>query len=201
MRRVLLILMAVSPLGAHRLDEYLQATLISVDGDRATLEVNLIPGANIADRMLGMIDGNGDGQVSAGEQAAYANRVTGDLRLAGASLTLDEYQFPALEDVRAGVGVIRLRLRAELPPMTHGQRDLHFENQHLPQPSVYQVNALVPPPGTSITAQRRDENQTEITISYSGGDPKSAFAEHWVWAGLIGAGVLRWLTKLARSAA
>src|SRR2546423_1042075 len=124
MRRVFLATLAVSlvaPLEAHRLDEDLQATLISVTGGRATLEVNLTPGVIVADRVLRLIDTDLDGRISPQEELAYANRLLGDLSLTvgkkSASLELVDTEFPPPDEIRAGLGKICLRFRAELPPI------------------------------------------------------------------------------------
>src|SRR6266404_125904 len=69
---------------AHRLDEYLQAALISVEKDRVQVSMRLIPGVAVSSSVLASIDTNADGVISPTEQRAYAERVLGDL-----SLTVD----------------------------------------------------------------------------------------------------------------
>jgi hypothetical protein len=46
---------------AHRLDEYLQATIISVDKDHVQASMRLIPGVAVSSFVLSGIDSNGDG--------------------------------------------------------------------------------------------------------------------------------------------
>jgi REP element-mobilizing transposase RayT len=46
---------------AHRLDEYLQATLISVEQDHVHASMRLIPGVAVSSFVLASIDTNGDG--------------------------------------------------------------------------------------------------------------------------------------------
>jgi hypothetical protein len=53
---------------AHRLDEYLQATIISVDKDHVQASMRLIPGVAVSSFVLSGIDSNGDGLISEGEQ-------------------------------------------------------------------------------------------------------------------------------------
>lgn len=56
---------------AHRLDEYLQATQISVGRDRIVVDIYLTPGTAVAPAILSTIDTNGDGSISSAEGAAY----------------------------------------------------------------------------------------------------------------------------------
>src|SRR5579862_780337 len=104
---------------AHRLDEYLQATLISVEKDRIEVSLRLVPGVAVASAVLAKIDANGDGVISPGEQQAYAQRVLGDLALSidGRRLTpkLASVNFPAVEQMREGLGEIRIEFTSDLP--------------------------------------------------------------------------------------
>ena len=163
--------MLVSPLPAHRLDEYLQATLLALQADRVTLEVNLTPGVAVFDTVRALIDIDNDGQISAIERRAYANRVLGDVALEvdrqSQHLVIVDSQFPPLEEMRAGVGTIRLILRAEYPASIPGRHQLHFENRHQAGMGAYLVNALVPADGLRIERQSRDDRQTGIRIDYS----------------------------------
>ncbi len=82
--------MFLSPrLDAHRLDEYLQATRLSVALDRIELEIDLTPGVSIAERIVTAIDTDRDGRFSPAESDAYAahgvERVGADRRRARAA--------------------------------------------------------------------------------------------------------------------
>src|SRR5215204_4431439 len=66
---------------AHRLDEYLQATRISIDRDRVVVAINLTPGTQIVPSVLAAIDTDRDGKVSDAEGAAYAGEVIQAMRL------------------------------------------------------------------------------------------------------------------------
>jgi hypothetical protein len=80
-----LILLALAGVAsAHRLDEYLQATLISVDKHQVQLSMRLIPGVAVSSSVIASIDSNHDGVLSQAEQTAYGEQVLRDL-----SLTLD----------------------------------------------------------------------------------------------------------------
>jgi hypothetical protein len=69
---------------AHRIDEYLQATILSVKANRVQASMRLIPGMLVSSFVIAAIDSNGDGVSSEGEERAYAQHVLGDL-----SITID----------------------------------------------------------------------------------------------------------------
>ena len=66
------------PASAHRVDEYLQATLISVEKDRVEAFLRLTPGIAVSSVVLASIDTDGDGVISQTEKRAYAERVLAD---------------------------------------------------------------------------------------------------------------------------
>ena len=72
-----LVLFLGAPASAHRLDEYLQATIISVEKDHVQAFMRLIPGVAASSVVIASIDSNGDGVISEAEQRAYAERVLG----------------------------------------------------------------------------------------------------------------------------
>src|SRR5271168_3751126 len=126
---------------AHRLDEYLQATLIGVTPDGTDVEIQLTPGVAVLPVLMAVIDQDRDGTISPGEERAYVGRVAREveLRVDGvpAPLSLIESNFPTLEAMREGLGTIRMKLRT-----ARRGHELRFENRHLPQVSVYLVNCL-----------------------------------------------------------
>lgn len=99
------------PVSAHRLDEYLQATLISVDKNRIQAQIRLIPGVAVFPVVLAGIDTDRDGVISKPEEQAYAQQVLRDL-----SLTIDgdrlrprlvSMKFPELQDMKKNTGFLR----------------------------------------------------------------------------------------------
>src|SRR5258708_4965672 len=93
-------LFAISVAGdgaAHRLDEYLQATLIGVTRDGIDVEIQLTPGVAVLPVVMAMIDRDRDGRISVEEERAYAARVAREveLRVDGAptALSLREAAF------------------------------------------------------------------------------------------------------------
>ena len=173
MRRMAVsLLLAVSLAGgasAHRLDEYLQATLIGVSRDSTDVEIHLTPGVAILPIWLAVIDQDRDGRISPAEERAYVDRVVREveLRVDGvpAPLSLIESSFPTLEVLREGLGTLRLKLHA-----ARSGHHLRFENRHLPQVSAYLVNCLAAPSdGLVVGRQVRDEAQRSISFDYSFG--------------------------------
>ena len=170
----MLLLFIAAPAFAHRLDEYLQATLFSVESDGVRGSMRLVPGVAVAPAIIGDIDTNGDGVISAAEQKAYAQRVLGDLTLSvdgqRVAPRLVSVNFPAIEQMKEGLGEIRIEFAANLP-RGRGDRKIVFENHHRNGISVYLVNCLVPTDrNILITAQHRNENQSlyEMDFSQSG---------------------------------
>ena len=171
-RMAVAVLFAISLSGhaaAHRLDEYLQATLIGVTRDGIDVEIQLTPGVAVLPMLMAVIDRDRDGRISVEEERVYAARVAREveLRVDGvpAALSLMESTFPALEAMREGLGTIRMKLRA-----TRTGHTLRFENRHLPQISAYLVNCLAAPAdGLVVSGQERDEAQRSIVFEYSFG--------------------------------
>ena len=154
---VLLALSLAGGAAAHRLDEYLQATLIGVNRDSTDVEIQLTPGVAILPIWMAVIDQDRDGRISPAEERAYLDRVIREVELrvdgAPAPLSLIESTFPTLEVLREGLGTVRLKLRA-----ARGGHNLRFENRHLPQLSAYLVNCLAAPSdGLVVSRQVRDE--------------------------------------------
>jgi hypothetical protein len=150
---------------AHRLDEYLQATLIGVTRDGIDIEIQLTPGVAVLPVLMAMVDQDRDGRISSEEERAYAERVAREveLRVDGvpAPLSMIESSFPTLEAMREGLGTIRMKLRT-----ARSGHELRFENRHLPQISVYLVNCLAAP-SLVVGRQQRDEMQKSIEFEYS----------------------------------
>jgi hypothetical protein len=156
---------------AHRLDEYLQATLIAVEKDRVEVSMRLIPGVAVSSAVIASIDTDGDGSLSSAEQSAYAQRVLSELSLSidgkGLNPKLVSADFPQVQEMRDGVGEIHIEYTAELP--TGGpDRKLILENHNRTQRAVYLVNALASSdPSIGIVAQKRNAVQSTYELDYT----------------------------------
>ena len=156
---------------AHRLDELLQAARIGIAEDRVDLELDLAPGAAVADRMIAEIDRDGDGSFSTAEQRAFVDGVFAEIQMAvdGGRLRVSprSFTFPAADAVRTGDGVIAIRASAPSHVASPGQHHLAFDNGYRRDISVYLANALVPETTrVAVTKQQRDGIQSRLTIVY-----------------------------------
>ena len=175
MRRLLFCLLGACawhlPVSAHVLDQYLQVTQIALGPDGARVELRLIPGVQVADRVFALIDVDGDGQISPGEEQAYVRRVLQDITLEidgrRAPLVLTGVQFPSRQAMNEGVGAIRLDLASEAALSKAGEHQISIRNEHLPELGVYMANALVPTTETiKITGQERDALQHRLRVNF-----------------------------------
>jgi len=187
---------SVPPACAHRLDEYLQAAILSVGKDRIEVSMRLVPGVAVSSKVLAGIDTNADGVISDTERRAYAERVLKDL-----SLSVDGHvlrpqllsvDFPTIEEMREGLGEIKIEVAADLAPGS-STRKIVFENHHQRPISAYLVNCLVPrDPDIQIVAQSRNANQSFYALEYTqvGGQSSALIARWWAqlraWLGNLG---------------
>jgi hypothetical protein len=179
----LLVLSLVGGAAAHRLDEYLQATLIGVTRGAIDVEIRLTPGVAMLPVLMATIDQDLDGRISASEERAYVGRVVRDVELrvdgVAAPLSLRESSFPTVEAMREGLGTIVIKLRT-----ARSGHELRFENRHLPEVSAYLVNCLATPSdGLVVGPQARDEAQRSIEFPYSFGGGAVPARAAWITAG------------------
>jgi hypothetical protein len=165
------LLAAATPASAPRLDEYLQATFVAVEKDLARLDMYLTPGANVLPSVLADIDANGDGIISDAEQRRYAARVLADLSITlnGAQLSprLVALEFPALAQMKEGLGEIHFEFSVDLP-RSGTNRSLRLANRHHRPIAVYQINSLVSrDPNIRIGTLHRDATQSVFELEYT----------------------------------
>jgi hypothetical protein len=189
---------------AHRLDEYLQGTLISVEKDRVDAQITLTPGVAVFPFLIADIDRNGDGAISETEQRWYAERILRDVSVLidGHRLSphLVSMEYPPVEEMKEGRGAIRIEFDAGLP-RGGPARKLIFENRHQRRIAAYQVNALVPrDPDIHIGTQHRNYSQSFYELDYVQAGAEAATAGPAWPAGAqaaLGMVVLFLLTRLA----
>jgi hypothetical protein len=182
--------LAGTPVSGHRLDEYLQQTIVSIEKGRLEAQMYLTPGVAVFPVLQAYIDTDADGVISEGERRAYAERVLRDLSVSidGLRLTpeLASVRFPTMEEMKEGRGEIELDFHAELPPGGR-DRELTVENRHLSRIAAYQVNCLVPrDPEIRIAAQRRNYGQSWYRLEYTQADVGLWRAGGLVWVSPIG---------------
>ena len=190
MRRLVLCFLCMCaaqlPGAAHVLDQYLQVAQIALAPDSVRVELRLIPGVQVAEQICSLIDADGDGRITTLEEQAYARRVSQDIALAindvNTPLTLTDTQFPTQQEMRTGLGTIRLTLTAAATLSAAGQQKILFRNNHLPALGVYLVNALVPTASEiKISGQERDPLQRELRLSFH----LAATDRQRSWTGLL----------------
>ncbi len=196
-----LALAILPPASAHRLDEYLQATRLSIDLDRIDVEMDLTAGEAMASQVFSWIDTNRDGEISKAEGEAYARQVFGSVGLLAdgkaVPLTLTEAHFPDLHEMSQGMGVIQLRGFGHMPSAGAGRHEISFRNNHRPESSVYLVNALVPTnPRIQIADQQRDHAQHTLSVSYNVASSPPPLRSFALIAGLVLAA--RWYLRKRR---
>jgi nickel/cobalt transporter (NicO) family protein len=193
---------ASPPAAAHRLDEYLQVIRVDVGTDRIGLEIDLTPGALLAEGVLATLDPNGAAGIEPDEARAYAADVIARLVLSvddrALRLTAGNFRVPMTADIAAGTGVIAIEAAAELGPLTEGSHRLRLRNDFRPDVGVYLANALVPTAReVRVTGQDRDPHQRSLSIDF---EVRRAKRSTWPWIAATAA-VLAGLVWTVRSAA
>jgi HupE/UreJ protein len=155
---------------AHPLDEYVQATLISLETGRVDVSMRLVPGAAVFDEVMRAVDTDANGAVSAEEGRRYAKRVLSELTLSidGTPLTprVVSVGVPPVELLREGMEAMRIELTAPLPEGS-ARRRLVLENHHFSRISAYLVNCLVPRDSRlKVQAQHRSSDQASYELDY-----------------------------------
>ena len=173
---------------AHRVDEYLQATRLSIDRAQVGIEISLTPGVDVAPTIFRSIDADGNGRISQAEGAAYARQVLSSVALAvdahPVPVAFVEEHFPEYRDMQLGMGTIRLRGLATISTSAAGHHQLEYRNAHRPDASVYLVNVLVPSDRRiQIGPQRRDAAQHWLRVEYDVGSERSPASAAWLLAG------------------
>lgn len=166
-----LLLLSAFVCSAHRLDEYLQGTMISLEPRQVRIEMTLTPGVAVFPSVFAQMDTDGNGTLSKSEQYGYAEKVRRDVTLAidGRQLSLSlvslDFSEPAL--MKEGIGNVILRFEADLPGGGE-HRVLQFGNRHLSGLSVYQVNLLAPESSSiRVEQQKRDYFQSSYELDYT----------------------------------
>jgi hypothetical protein len=160
---------------AHRLDEYLQATLVDISPGDVRLRLNLTPGIEVVDQVLDRIDRDGNGAISEDEATAYCELLKRDLTLRidqrDAALKVSASRFSESSELREGFGIIQVEFTATPGTLAPGAHRLTFENRHLPKLSVYLFNAAKPAyHEVQIVRQTRNPDQSlgGIEFTYQG---------------------------------
>jgi hypothetical protein len=182
---------AGNSVSAHRRDEYLQAARIGIEPNRVQLQLDLTPGIAIADTVIGEIDRNRDGVLSSEEKRDYVGQVARALELTvdGRPLPLQPIAsvFPDVAAFRRGEGTIQLQTAIAVPAAVDGDHHVTFRNSYRRDVGAYLANALAPGiDRVSVTSQRRDVDQRQVTIDYVVRGGASPLPPIWMF-GILGA--------------
>ncbi|MCG3211461.1 MAG: hypothetical protein FOGNACKC_05107 [Anaerolineae bacterium] len=163
---------AGGPASAHPLDEFYQVTFLTVGPDRVSFVVELYTGVLVAPQVLALIDTDADDRISEAEAQGYIDRFLADVTFqidgVAAPLHPDSHEFSSPLDMRAGVGVLRMFLHADIPPAGPGQRQLFYKNNHAPVRSVYVVSAISEnPEQVQLAHQQRDVLQQSLALDFA----------------------------------
>ena len=198
---VALLLWAATAASAHRLDEYLQATMFLVEKDCVQAQMSLTPGVAVFPFVLAGIDTDTDGQLSGAEKRAYADRVLHDVSLTVDGkllpLRLVSVKFAEIEELKQGRGEIGIEFRADVPQGGE-KHTLVFENRHQHGIAAYLVNCLRPrEAGFQVIAQRRDYRQSHYELDYAQTGVRPVARSAWWSVGtcvllLLGSIALKW---------
>jgi len=155
---------------AHRLDEYLQATRLSISSNEVGIELDLTPGVDIAPLIFALINTDHDGRISPSEAERYANQVVREIAIEidgrRSQLGVLRYEFPSFQEMSAGEGTIRIYARA-IWRGSAGAHYLVYQNNYKTDLGVYLVNVLRPgTPAIEITEQRRDRFQRGMNLAF-----------------------------------
>ena len=167
----MLVVLVGAEAGAHQVDEYLQAARVSVGRAALTVEVDLTPGTQVASDIVRMIDADADNVISPVEAETYGRDVLSDLTLElddrAVDMTLTRIAVPSVEEMRHGIGTIRLRASADVAAGA-GRHRIYLFNNHAPEASAYIVNALLPDEyGVLVIAQSRDARQRAFRLDFT----------------------------------
>jgi MYXO-CTERM domain-containing protein len=155
---------------AHPTDELAQASYVEVGREKVSVELDLTPGEQLAEKYVASLDKNKDGALSPAEQEGYAAQVLGELRLSldGAALApiLARSEFPSATALRSRGASVKLFIDAPLPPLAPGKHVLRYENRHAPLKSGYLAVLLFGKEGQVVGTQTHDETQQTLTLTF-----------------------------------
>jgi hypothetical protein len=197
MSRVLVSCVAVlavtGNVGAHTLDEYVQAMRVGVAKDGLAIHLDLTPGSNVAEQILRLVDLNTDDIVSPSEAEQYGRAVLAeiDFRLDDVPLlmTMVRVDVPSAGEMRDGHGTIRVEAHAQAKAAP-GSHRVTMQNMHMPTLSVYLANALVPETSDlRIVRQTRDVRQQTFWLDYEIRSVDLS-AVSWLFGAVVGVAAL-----------
>ena len=165
----LALLAAATPAFAHRLEGYLQASVLSLGAEYLTISLSLTPGHDVAKALKTEIDTDADGSLALSELQHYAETVGSDLHVTldgkTVPLALEEIVVPEESQFLDGHAPLQLKFVAAMPQGSGAHR-LLYENAHHPDSAVRLVNLEVPSDPIAAGTQERTEDQARYELSF-----------------------------------
>lgn len=164
--------LAAMPTGvfAHRLDEVLLTSQVSIEPTRIVIDVYVTPGVLVARQFLENLDPLGDG-VNDTDLDAFAAALLRRFTLWSDGVQLKPMVVAAdaapTADLLEGTGAVHVSVEAGSDGAA-GQHFVEIANLYEPGVSIYLANAMLPPSDrVAIHAQTRDERQQRLRVDYS----------------------------------
>ena len=156
---------------AHSLDQYVQASYITVAPSQIGVELDVTPGVLIAPQVLALLDANGDQQISDAEGQAYAARILKDVTLTVDGqpqvLRVTKIEMPTYLVMQAGYGTMRVFTQTNAGSAWSGTHQLAYTNSYQTTGIAYQVNAFLDDTKqVTLGTQNRDATQQSITMDF-----------------------------------
>ncbi|QEW23565.1 hypothetical protein LA6_005802 (plasmid) [Marinibacterium anthonyi] len=163
------IVASAAPAFAHRLDGYLQASVLSLGPERLTISLALTPGHEEAELLIAAADLDHDGTLSDEELHHHAETVVQDLALeidgAPVRLTLQDVSAPDIAALIDGTAPLILHLSAAMP-QSSGEHRLTYRNTYRSEHSTRLVNTEAPRGPFEVIAQERDGTQSVYSLVF-----------------------------------
>lgn len=196
----MLAVLSVTAEAAAHAHHYGQSAFVTVSPAGVKVELDLSPGALVADQVVRLLDADGDGHISEGELRSYSDVLLRDVsvRIDGepVALELASRDVPEPSHLATGEDRLRLSFTAAVPALSPGPHHLLLRNAHRPVPSAHQAHALAGDASVRIGKQRRDAAQDELSADFEVDGPPVAPAGRPATSPLfrltllLGAGVL-----------
>lgn len=171
--------LALVPLGAaaHPYDEVVVAAYLTLAPGEVRLELELLPGQEVAGVLLAELDPDADGAVTGEEARAFADGVLerSALLLDGepAAWRLGDVVVPPPEVLLLGGDVVVIDAVAARPEAS-GTHTLGYESRYEPAQSLWMANVfLLPGPAWAyrVTGQERSGDGRRLTVTYEAAPP------------------------------
>lgn len=145
-----LFVLSPAPAGAHPLDEAMQFSTLTLDKDQITIEIEIMVGPLLVDRIDDAVDTDHDGQFSAAEQQAWGQQLTHHVSLRvddrAIPLRLLYVRVPTFRALINGQECVFVRYQANLGAVSDPPDSTHrvtYVNNYMEKLSFYATSVLI----------------------------------------------------------